>query len=155
MGKKKIVVRVFEAETQKVKGITLTTLHLEKELEVEAKDFYELVADMKERYKHTPNKVIVITETGRVPNEAERSATISTLENSFLLFPEPVRLKSIYIAKDVGSGVKRELSSLERIDFRDPIYIYQGSLSLDNDAMLVVLDTEGGIKVISKHMLKK
>ncbi len=155
MGKGGVVIRVFGAETQRLRGVTLTLLRPEKELEVEAKDFYELVADMRERYRNTPNKVIVVAETGRAPGEAERTATISTLEHSFLLFPEPARLKAIYIARGMDSGIKRELSGLERIEFREPVYVYQGSIDFEEDVELVILETERGVKVISRHMLKR
>ncbi len=151
-----VTVRVFNAEKKDVEGVSLTVLRLEKEWTTGAKDFYELVADMKERYKSTPNKVIVLTKIGRSSSEAEHIATISTIDRGILLFPEPARLKAIYIAgEDLKPRIRKALSLFKRIEFNDDVYVYQGDIVLGNGVKLVVLETEKGLKVITRDAAKE
>ncbi len=151
-----VTVRVFNAEKKDVEGVSLTVLRLEKEWRMSARDFYELVADMKERYKSTPNKVVVLIRPGRGSSEAEYIATISTIDKGMLLFPEPAKLKAIYIAgEDLKPRVKQALSLFKRIEFNDDIYVYQGDIVLGDGVKLVVLETEKGIKVITRDSIKE
>ncbi len=153
---KQVVVRIFNAETINVNDTSLTVLRLEKESRVNAKDFYDLLADMKERYKSTPNKIIVLAKLGRGSTEAEHVATISTIERGILLFPEPTRLKAIYIAgDDLKPGIKYSLSLLKRIELSDIVYVYQGEVVFGDKVRLIVLETEKGVKVITRQMLRK
>jgi len=151
-----VMVRVFNVEKRDVEGVSLTVLRLEKEWEISAKDFYELVADMKERYKSTPNKVIVLTRLGRGSSEAGHTATISTIDRGVLLFPEPARLKAIYIVgEDLKPGVRQPLSLFKHVKIDDNVYVYQGDIVLGDGTRLVILETEKGIKVITRDAIKE
>jgi len=145
---KRLLIRIYGAEQISLnEDVALTILRLEKEIEEKDRDFYDLLADLKERYKSTPNKVIEVIEVGK-GGEATHRATISTIDNGTILFPEPVRLRAVYIARDMETHVRRSLSSFKRINLDSNAYIFQGRAILPNDVKMIILDTERGIKLL-------
>lgn len=151
MSRSKTVARLYKAVDIGIAGVKMTVLRLQKELEFDAVEVIDVVSDLHERYSKTPGYVVEVVKYNSRGEEVESSG-FATLDG-LVLFPRPARLVSVRV---IDSGVEdtRPVDQLRKATPREKFYVSIGRIGLPKDVWGVVIETDRGIRVITRTALR-
>ena len=151
MPRSKTVARLYKAVDIGIAGVKMTVLRLEKELEFDAAEVIDAVSDLHERYSKTPGYVVEVVKYNPRGEEVEFSG-FATLDG-LVLFPRPARLVSVRV---IDSGIEgtRPVDQLRKVTLREKFYVSIGRIDLPKDVWGVVVETDRGIRVITRTALR-
>ncbi|MET1128970.1 MAG: hypothetical protein ABWW70_06600 [Thermoproteota archaeon] len=138
-----------EVELSLGKKVRLTALTLERVEERSLdEDIIDVVAELKERYKNTPNYVMIVKRS--VEGKAEEFSIISTLRGSLtLLYPVPALLKEVVLlSKSSLNDAQGSISNGKRYKVRGNYYVFAGKVEVEDDVQGLMLITDRGPRII-------
>jgi hypothetical protein len=103
---------------------------------------YDILANVVERYRSSEFMVVEVRAYLKTGEIAAATLTRQPTRTMLMMFPRPVRL--------VRLGVKLRENGIRWYRVSEELYVYQGKLELPEDVELVVLDTEEGVRVVTR-----
>ena len=152
MPRSKTVARLYKAVDVGIAGIKMTVLKLEKELEFDTTEVIDVVSDLYERYSRTPGYVVEVVKYNNRGEEVESSG-FTTLENGMVLFPRPARLLSVRVIEESVDGTT-PIDKLRKARPREAFYVAIGRIELPKGVWGVAIETDRGIRVITRDKLR-
>jgi hypothetical protein len=138
-----------EAELSLGKKVRLTALTLERVEERSLdEDIIDVVAELKERYKNTPNYVVIVKRS--VEGRAEEFSIISTLRGPLiLLYPVPALLKEVVLlSKSSSNDAQSNISNEKRYKVRGNYYVFAGRVEVEDNVQGLMLITDRGPRIL-------